>query len=143
MPLVRRESHSHAFICTAGTKRARIRGGFYAQQRQDRAWLCHVSLSYSVNPHPRERDQAAERHQSCRCALAAIAQFYPVKYPDNFWILVTCVGLYIATSLVSTLVLGSIEGDIFFTAREKVNSLRPASLCTYLRRRNLVSRVPC
>ena len=55
-----------------------------------------------------------------RCSLAAMAQFYPKKYPDNFWVLVFCVGLYVAASLAHSALFSGIEGDVFFIAKQKV-----------------------
>ena len=55
-----------------------------------------------------------------RCSLAAIAQFYPKKYPENFWVLVVCVGLYIVASLAHSALFSGIEGDVFFIAKQKV-----------------------
>lgn len=34
------------------------------------------------------------------CGLACLAQFYPKKYPDNFWVLVGCVSGYVVLSLL-------------------------------------------
>ena len=61
---------------------------------------------------------------ACRCAFAAIAQFYPKKYPDNIILLAVCIlGYLVGTAALNFYVAGR-EGDAFmFTKRRKV---RPA-----------------
>lgn len=57
---------------------------------------------------------------NCRCALAAVAQFYPKKYPDNFWVLLVCVGLYMAATLALNIMFSGTEGDVFYIAKDKM-----------------------
>jgi hypothetical protein len=59
----------------------------------------------------------------CRCGLAALAQFYPRKYPENYWILLICVGLYIASTLALNIMFSGMEGDVFYIAKDKVPNL--------------------
>ncbi len=57
----------------------------------------------------------------CRCAFAALAQFYPQKYPNNWIILVICVLGYLAGTAVLNFYVAGREGDAFmFTKRRKV-----------------------
>lgn len=59
----------------------------------------------------------------CRCGLALLAQFYPKKYPENYWVLLVCVGLYIAATLFLNSIFSGMEGDVFYIAKAKVRSL--------------------
>lgn len=47
------------------------------------------------------------------CAVACLAQFYPLKYPANFWLLVCCVSVYAALSTAMTYVITFLEKDCF------------------------------
>ncbi|PSC77014.1 putative signal peptidase complex subunit 2 [Micractinium conductrix] len=50
------------------------------------------------------------------CALACVAQFYPKKYPDNFWVLLGCVAAYVVLSTAMTVVATVWEKDaVLFT----------------------------
>lgn len=54
------------------------------------------------------------------CAFAALAQFYPQKYPDNWVLLVVCVLGYMAGTGVLNFYVAGREGDAFmFTKRRK------------------------
>lgn len=44
----------------------------------------------------------------CSCGLALLAQFYPKKYPANFWLLLGCVVAYV---VLSTLMTGQRSGE--------------------------------
>ncbi len=61
--------------------------------------------------------------------MAALAQFYPKKYPDNFWVLLVCVGLYIAATLALNILFSGIDGEVFYTAKDKVLRLREYAQC--------------
>lgn len=60
---------------------------------------------------------------SCSCALAASAQFYPKKYPDNYWVLLFCVVCYGLASLAQNVIFGHVGGDLFFQSRMKASLL--------------------
>lgn len=52
-------------------------------------------------PHPPLSTAPARRPRPlppCSCAVACLAQFYPKKYPDNFWVLAGCVATYVVLS---------------------------------------------
>ncbi|KAK9831174.1 hypothetical protein WJX74_005966 [Apatococcus lobatus] len=54
------------------------------------------------------------------CAFAALAQFYPRKYPDNWVLLAVCVLGYMAGTGVLNFYVAGREGDAFmFTKRRK------------------------
>lgn len=56
----------------------------------------------------------------CRCSLAATAQFWPQRYPDNSWVLMTCVVLYIAATIAMNIALSGVEGGVIFMSKQKV-----------------------
>ncbi|KAL4426693.1 hypothetical protein ABPG77_004749 [Micractinium sp. CCAP 211/92] len=45
------------------------------------------------------------------CGLALLAQFYPKKYPANFWLLLGCVAAYVVLSTLMTVVASVFEKD--------------------------------
>ncbi|KAI7841303.1 hypothetical protein COHA_004922 [Chlorella ohadii] len=45
------------------------------------------------------------------CAVACLAQFYPKKYPANFWLLACCVASYVVLSTLMTVVATLWEKD--------------------------------
>ena len=55
----------------------------------------------------------------CRCSIALIAQFYPGKHPDNWWLLCGCVIAYAACTLALNLFLLRFEGETFFFTRAR------------------------
>ena len=68
------------------------------------------------------RSADAHGHLTCRCAFAALAQFYPQKYPDNWVLLVVCVLGYMAGTGILNFYVAGREGDAFmFTRRRKVS----------------------
>lgn len=59
----------------------------------------------------------------CSCALAGLAQLYPKKYPENFWLLLVCVALYVAATLALNIALGGTEGDLIFVSKNKASKI--------------------
>lgn len=53
------------------------------------------------------------------CCIALIAQFYPRKHPDNWWLLMCCVVAYAACTAALNLFLLRFEGETFFFTRPK------------------------
>lgn len=45
--------------------------------------------------------------------MACLAQFYPLKYPASFWLLVGCVSTYAVLSALMTYVAAVLERDGF------------------------------
>ena len=57
----------------------------------------------------------------CRCLFALVAQFYPRKFPDNYWLLVICVAAYALCTAALNMFITYVEGDaILFTLPHKV-----------------------
>lgn len=54
---------------------------------------------------------------SCSCGVACLAQFYPKKYPANFWLLVGCVAAYMVLSTLMTVVAAVFERDAIALTR--------------------------
>lgn len=50
--------------------------------------------------HPPPR--VAHHTRPCSCAVACLAQFWPKKYPANFWLLASCVAAYVVLSSLMT-----------------------------------------
>lgn len=62
--------------------------------------------------------------------MALLAQFYPLKYPASFWLLVCCVTTYTVLSTAMSLVTMFLEHDaIAFT---KPNSKKVGGQCVSL-----------
>ena len=60
---------------------------------------------------------------ACRCSIAGIAQFYPRKHPDNWWLLLCCIVGYAIGTAALNLFLLRFEGDVFFfTKAAKVHN---------------------
>jgi len=55
----------------------------------------------------------------CRCSIALVAQFYPQKHPDSWWLLFFCVIAYAACTAALNLFLLRFEGETFFFTRAK------------------------
>jgi signal peptidase complex subunit 2 len=49
--------------------------------------------------------------------VACLAQFYPKKYPANFWLLVGCVAVYVVLSTLMTVVAAVFERDAIALTR--------------------------
>lgn len=59
---------------------------------------------------------------ACRCSIALIAQFYPRKHPDNWWLLLCCIIAYAICTAALNLFLLRFEGEVFcFTKATKVH----------------------
>lgn len=54
-----------------------------------------------------------------RCSIAGIAQFYPRKHPDNWWLLLCCVVAYAICTAALNLFLLRFEGEVFFFTQAK------------------------
>ena len=58
-----------------------------------------------------------------RCLLALAAQFYPKKWPGQWWVMLVCVLAYGACTLALNLFITRVEGDVFlFTRPRKVRA---------------------
>lgn len=53
------------------------------------------------------------------CASALVAQFYPLPFPKNYWLLVACVTLYFLLNTALQAFCYFIEGDIILLTRPK------------------------
>lgn len=53
------------------------------------------------------------------CSIALVAQFYPQKHPDSWWLLFCCVIAYAACTAALNLFLLRFEGETFFFTRAK------------------------
>lgn len=51
------------------------------------------------------------------CILAALAQFWPGKFPDTWYVLATCVSLYGLGTLILNIFTARFEGDAFLFLR--------------------------
>lgn len=69
--------------------------------------------------------------QSCRCSTALVAQFYPKKHPDNWWLLLFCIIAYAACTAALSLFLCRFEQDAFyFTVAKKVSTVCLLECCS-------------
>ena len=56
-----------------------------------------------------------------RCLLALVAQFYPKKWPGQWWVMLVCVLAYGACTVALNLFITRVEGEVFlFTRPRKV-----------------------
>ena len=53
------------------------------------------------------------------CAVACLAQFWPGKYPDTFWVLAGCVSSYVVLSFGVTAVGTCLEHDTIVTTKPR------------------------
>ncbi|KAL3138044.1 hypothetical protein ABBQ38_005277 [Trebouxia sp. C0009 RCD-2024] len=53
------------------------------------------------------------------CSIAAVAQFYPRKHPDNWWLLLCCVVAYATCTAALNLFLLRFEGEVFFFSQSR------------------------
>ena len=53
---------------------------------------------------------------TCRCSFAALAQFYPKKYPDNIPMLQFCLVCYAICTVLLHATTSYLAGDSFFFA---------------------------
>lgn len=53
------------------------------------------------------------------CFFALLAQFYPKKFPDNWWLLLGCVIAYGILSTALNLFINHVEGDAFLITQPK------------------------
>ncbi len=49
-----------------------------------------------------------------------LAQFYPKKFPDNWYLLLGCVVAYAFLSTVLNIFINNVEGDAFLITKAKV-----------------------
>jgi signal peptidase complex subunit 2 len=54
-----------------------------------------------------------------RCLLALLAQFYPKKWPAQWWIMLVCVLAYGACTLALNAFVSRVEGDAFLFTRPR------------------------
>lgn len=63
-----------------------------------------------------------------RCLLALVAQFYPKKWPGQWWVMLVCVLAYGACTVALNLFITRVEGEVFlFTRPRKVRAPRTGS----------------
>jgi len=62
---------------------------------------------------------AAEVESVRRCLLALLAQFYPKKWPAQWWVMLVCVLAYGACTLALNAFVSRVEGDAFLFTRPR------------------------
>ena len=67
-----------------------------------------------------------------RCLLAAVAQFWPQKFPANWWVLFVCVSLYAIASVCLSLFTSRAEGEVFLFLEPEVCGRQAAAILTNL-----------
>lgn len=69
--------------------------------------------------------------------MACLAQFYPLKYPASFWLLVGCVSTYAVLSALMTYVAAVLERDGFAFTQPN-----PKKVCAQEAERSRAERQP-